>query len=98
MVGEVFFNNDNDAPKALKAYKKAAEFPTSPIFGFAVYKQGWCFLNTGDYDLAQEKFSEVVRISDDPGQDLDQKGRLSLRKEALKDFVRDYFSRLEPTE
>lgn len=90
MVGEFYFNTENDARKALKAYKKAADFRDSPIYGFAIYKQGWCHINTSDWDLAMKVFSDVVRLSDDPGQDLDQKGRVSLRKEALKDYVRAY--------
>ena len=90
MVGEFYFNDQGDARKALKAYEKAAEDRGSTVYGFAVYKQGWCYINTGDWDLALERFKRVVKISGDPGQTLDQRGRLSLRKEALKDYVRSY--------
>lgn len=88
MVGEFYYNEEQDARKAFKAYERAAEFTASPIYGFAIYKQGWCHINTGDWDLAVDSFQNVIRISDDPGQNLDNKGRLSLRKEALKDYVR----------
>lgn len=90
MVGEFYFNFENDANKALRAYKRAAEFTASNVYGFSVYKQGWCYINTGDWDLALERFREVITISDDPNNPLDQKGRLSLRKEGLKDYVRAY--------
>lgn len=89
-VGEFYFNNANDANKALRAYKRAAEYTNSQAYGFAVYKQGWCYVNTGDWDLALERFREVVAISNDPSRRLDEKGRVSLRKEGLKDYVRAY--------
>jgi tetratricopeptide (TPR) repeat protein len=90
MVGEYYFNNANDALAALKAYKKATEVPKSNVYAFAVYKQGWCYINTGDWDQALERFDEVVTASEDPQQELDPKGRASLRREALKDYVRAY--------
>ncbi len=90
MIGEYYFNTANDALKAIKAYQKAATFTKSAVYGFAVYKQGWCYINTGDWDLAKERFKEVVTISEDPQNQLDHKGRLSLRKEALKDYVRAF--------
>lgn len=89
-IGEYYFNNANDANKALRAYKRAAEFTSSQVYGFAVYKQGWCYVNTGDWDLALERFREVVAISNDPARRMDDKGRISLRREGLKDYVRAY--------
>lgn len=89
-VGEYYFDSQNDANKALRAYKRAATFTNSQVYGFAVYKQGWCYVNTGDWDLALERFREVVSISNDPARKMDDKGRISLRREGLKDYVRAY--------
>ncbi|MFC1611622.1 tol-pal system YbgF family protein [Myxococcota bacterium] len=90
MIGEYFFNNKNDAHKALRAYKRAEEYKDSQTFGYAVYKQGWCHVNTGDWDLALERFRAVIRISEDQRANMDRRGRVSLRREGLKDFVRAY--------
>lgn len=90
MIGEYYFNEEGDARQAFRAYERAATYTSSSIYGFAVYKQGWCHINTGDWDLALRAFETVVTISDDPRQALDTKGRISLRKEALKDYVRSY--------
>ncbi len=90
MLGEFFFDHANDVEKALRAYKKAAEFTTSPVYGYAVYKQGWCYVNTGEWDEALERFKLVVQISEDKRQQLEERGRLGLRKEGLKDYVRAY--------
>ncbi|MCK5690105.1 tetratricopeptide repeat protein, partial [Myxococcota bacterium] len=90
MVGEYYFNIVKDARKALAAYKKVEEYEATPVLGFAIYKQGWCHINNADWDLALDTFSRVIRISDDKKLGLDNKGRLSLRKEGLKDYVRAY--------
>ncbi len=94
MVGEYYFNaegnvNEN-AAKALRAYKHAEEFQDSLIYGFSIYKQGWCYINTGDWDQAMERFQRVVTVSEDTNSKLDKLGRNSLRKEALKDYVRAF--------
>jgi tetratricopeptide (TPR) repeat protein len=90
MVGEYYFNVKNEARKALKAYKRAEDYSSSQTYGYAVYKQGWCYVNMADWDLALERFRTVVRVSDDARLNMDQRGRVSLRKEGLKDYVRAY--------
>ena len=90
MVGEYYFNVANDAGQALKAYQKAMEYPDRPIYGYAIYKQGWCYINTADWDLALERFAQAVHVAEDPQSTLDERSRKALRKEALKDYVRAY--------
>jgi TolA-binding protein len=87
-VGEYFFNKA-ELPSALKAYKKAEEYKESDVYGFAVYKQGWCYINTGDWDNAMERFRTVILYSDQVST-MPKLSRLSLRKEAQKDYVRAY--------
>ncbi|MBC7792536.1 MAG: tetratricopeptide repeat protein [Clostridia bacterium] len=90
MIGEYYFDTQKDVQKALASYKKAAKYTDSPVYGYAVYWQGWCYINTGDWDLALERFRDVITISDDSSQSLDGKGRVALRKEGIKDYVRAY--------
>ncbi len=91
MYGEYQFNTENNAAKALKAYTKAAAQPNSNVYTFAIYKEGWCYINLGEWQKALDKFRDVVHSAEDKGrQDLDEKGRKSLKKEALKDYVRAY--------
>ena len=96
MVGEYYFNSANDANQALKAYIKAAETPNSPIYGFALYKQGWCYINVAEWKLALQRFTEVVQVSEDKNQPIDDRARVSMRKEALKDYVRAYANLGDP--
>ncbi len=87
-VCEYFFNKAELA-KALKAYQKAEAFKESVVYGFAVYKEGWCYINTGDWDSALERFKTVIAYSDATAV-MSKAGKLSLRKEAQKDYVRAY--------
>lgn len=84
-IGEFYFD-DNNAYKAMLAYKKAVGFKESPMLGFATYKLAWCYYNVGEYDNAIETMQSVVSMSGaDTGTD---KSKLALGDEALKDLVR----------
>jgi TolA-binding protein len=90
MVGEYYFNTANDVMAALKAYTQATAYPVSPVYAYAVYKQGWCYVNVAEWGQAMQRFMDVVHIAEDHTQPLDDRARISLRKESLKDFVRAY--------
>jgi TolA-binding protein len=49
--------------EALRFYEKVAEFPRSSLYPYAVYKQGWCYVNLGDYKQALQIFVGVVRTA-----------------------------------
>ncbi|HEX8439658.1 tetratricopeptide repeat protein [Archangium sp.] len=98
--GEYYFNNSKgkhaDLEKALAAYKKAAEYPESQVYAFALYKQGWCYFNLADYTNAKDKWKSVVlygelagaqAVEKDGGKN--KKGS-SLVREARTDYVRAY--------
>lgn len=90
MIGEYYFNTANDAIAALKAYKKATEYQNSPMYAFALYKEGWCYINVAEWQLAMQRFSDVVKATADEKLPMEERGRITLRREALKDFVRAY--------
>jgi len=85
MVGEYYFDN-NDAFKALLAYKKASAYRESPKYPFAMYKLAWCYYNVGEYGNAIDTMKTVVAYS--MSSDSGQKSNLQLQEEALKDLVR----------
>jgi tetratricopeptide (TPR) repeat protein len=70
--------------KALELYKRVGRFPDSPVHGYALYKQGWCWLNLKDPRQALEKFVQVIRHY------AGKKTRIPLVREARKDVVRAY--------
>ena len=44
--------------KALASYQAAAASPQ--LHDYALYKQGWCYFNLGDYHRAMDMFREVA--------------------------------------
>ncbi len=97
--GEYYFNNSKgkrtELEKALAAYTKAAEFTESQNYAFALYKQGWCYFNMGEYAAAKDKFKTVVLYGELAGASAVEKdggkgGKASLVREARADYVRTY--------
>jgi TolA-binding protein len=98
--GEYYFNNSKAKKdvldKALDAYKKAAGFPDSHVYSFAIYKMGWCYFNLTDYEKAMDQFKAVVLYAKINGtQEVEgEKGKKNsksgLVREARGDFVRSY--------
>lgn len=99
-VGEYWFNGSKgkreSLEKALENYKNAAKFPENQVYGYALYKQGWCYFNMSDFEKAQDQFKSVVLYTKFAGQEAveGKKGakgsRAGLAKEARTDYVRAY--------
>lgn len=85
-IGEYYFDNNN-AFKALQAYKHATSFRESDKYAFAMYKLAWCYYNVGQYSEAIETMKAVVSISAPTAEGQAAK-KMSLQDEALKDLVR----------
>jgi len=97
--GEYYFNNSKGRRdwlvKALEAYKSAANYPESSIYGFALYKQGWCHFNLSDYPRAMDLFKATVLYGEFTGASALEKqggakGKNTLIREARNDYVRAY--------
>jgi TolA-binding protein len=97
--GEFYFNNSKGKreflTRALESYKAAASFPESSIYGFALYKQGWCYFNLTDYARAMDLFKAVVLYGEFTGATALEKqggtkGKNALIREARADYVRAY--------
>ena len=97
--GEYYFNNSKGRRdwllKALEAYKSAANYPESAIYGFALYKQGWCHFNLTDYPRAMDLFKATVLYGEFQGalaleKQGGAKGKNTLIREARNDYVRAY--------
>lgn len=82
--------NAGQVEQALKLYEQVSRFPGSPVHDYALYKQGWCWLNLKDPRRALEKFVQVIRGGGS------RAGRITLVREAKKDAVRAYSHVGEP--
>jgi len=83
--------------KALENYKNAANYPENQSYGFAIYKQGWCYFNLADYHKAMDQFRAVVLFAQLAGDAAVEKdtgkkgaGKGTLAREARNDFVRAF--------
>jgi tetratricopeptide (TPR) repeat protein len=69
---------------ALVFYDKVLAYPASKLYGYALYKKGWCFYNLADFKQALATFLKVAELA---GAKSDA---LGLAREARKDIVRAY--------
>jgi TolA-binding protein len=95
-VGEYWFEKSSGTDrigslrKALGAYRKAAEYQESSVYGFALYKQAWVHYNLTEWNEALELFRAVVFFGELPTATVPADRKLALVKEARKDYVRTY--------
>jgi tetratricopeptide (TPR) repeat protein len=85
-----YYFDKGEMENALKFYEKVEQFPKSSVYPYAVYKKGWCFINTGDYKTALETFVGVVRMTQDNKANISSAQKKALEKEAKKDIVKAY--------
>lgn len=100
-VGEYYFNTAKSKrdliQRALDNYTSAAKFTDNAVYGYALYKQGWCYFRLNDYEKAMDQFKSVVLYAKFAGnaavegaQQGVKSNRSGLAKEARTDFVRAY--------
>jgi cellulose synthase operon protein C len=88
VVGEYHFG-EGDVRRALKSYEKAAEEKRSRVYGFALYKQAWCYYNLSQWKRALRQFQATVVYAQLADQ-LSGENKIALGREAQKDYVRTY--------
>ena len=94
--GEYYFEKANSQDRignlkhALDAYRKAASYQESSVYGYALYKQAWVHYNLTEWAEALELFRAVIFFGDLPTSTVPAERKLALVKEARKDYVRTY--------
>lgn len=90
-VGELWFA-ENDFANALQMYEAAAseQYKSSPVYNYAIYKQGWCHYNLGRYAVSLGKHKTVIENTRALVKKSGQKGAIDLQKEAQNDMVLPY--------
>jgi TolA-binding protein len=94
--GEYYFEKANASDrvgnlrKALEAYRKAASYQESSVYGYALYKQGWVHYNLNEWTDALEMFKAVIFFGELPTSTVPADRKIALVKEARKDYVRTY--------
>ncbi|CAN0589512.1 unnamed protein product, partial [Laminaria digitata] len=80
--GEYYFS-EGDVNRALKSYQKAAADKRSRVYGFALYKQAWCYYNMSEWKEALRKFKATVFYSQ-LAEQLSGENKFALGREAQK--------------
>jgi TolA-binding protein len=94
--GEYYFERANEKDRianlrrALEAYRKAAGYQESSVYGYALYKQAWVHYNLTEWTDALELFKAVIFFGELPTSTIPADRKLALVKEARKDYVRTY--------
>jgi len=86
--GEYYFNK-GDLQRAIEAYKRAAKDESVRVYGYALYKMAWVYYNLGEWDRALDTFEKVITYSLSNVEE-NKENKLTLQKEAMKDFVLTY--------
>jgi len=86
--GEYYFSK-GALEQALKSYEIAASDKRSKVYGFALYKQAWCYYNLSNWEMSLRKFQATVFYSQ-MADELSGENRISLAREAEKDYVKTY--------
>jgi len=84
-----FYFDSNQLSQSRKAFDEAAKLKDPKTETYAVYKLAWCDINSGDYEAAVRRFSDVVARGGkaDKGKEGD---RIKLKNEALRDIIRPF--------
>jgi tetratricopeptide (TPR) repeat protein len=85
-----FYFDKGEMDAALKFYEKVEQFPKSPVYGYAIYKKGWCYINLGNYKTALQTFVEVIRLAEAGKAGGNKLANDALKREARKDVVKAY--------
>lgn len=85
--GEYYFNN-NQVKAAFSSYTQVLRFSKSTVFGFALYKVGWCYYNLTQYRKALQIFARVILRA--RGIQMNGGKFSSREKSVLKEALRDY--------
>jgi tetratricopeptide (TPR) repeat protein len=85
-----YFFDKGEMDAAKKFYEKVEQFPKSSVYGYAVYKKGWCFINLGDFRTALQTFVDVIRLAQAGKAGGNKLANQALEREAKKDVVKAY--------
>jgi tetratricopeptide (TPR) repeat protein len=90
-----YFFGQNQIGEALQLYQKIVDgYRDSPVYAYALYKMGWCYLNPvgtaePEYTKSLNKFVETIKATLE-GRAGSEANAKQLRRDARRDLVRAY--------
>ncbi|MBK8236025.1 MAG: hypothetical protein IPK74_10735 [Deltaproteobacteria bacterium] len=97
-----FYFGKNRIDEALKLYQKIIDgYKDSPVYAYALYKMGWCYLNPigtaePEYSKSLNKFVETVKATLE-GRAGSEANAKQLRRDARRDLIKAYVHAGKPS-
>lgn len=97
-----YYYGNNQIADALTLYQKIVDgYKDSPVYAYALYKMGWCYLNPigtaePEYTKSLNKFVETVKATID-GRAGSEANAKQLRRDARRDLVKAYVHSGKPS-
>ncbi|MCA9648789.1 MAG: hypothetical protein H6712_13455 [Myxococcales bacterium] len=97
-----FYYGKNQIKEALQLYQKIVDgYKDSPVYAYALYKMGWCYLNPvgtaePEYEKSLDKFVETVKATLE-GRAGSEANAKQLRRDARRDMVKAYVHAAKPS-
>lgn len=97
-----FYFARNQISDALKLYQKIVDgYKDSPVYAYALYKMGWCYLNPvgtsePEYQKSLSKFVETIKATLE-GRAGSEANAKQLRRDARRDLVKAYVHAGKPS-
>ncbi len=90
-LAEYRFYEKQDFARALGAYENVIKFPSSQLYGLALFKTAWCYWKLGKSDRAAARFKEVLDLAQKAK---DRSAEEKKRAAELQDQALDYLVEL----
>lgn len=81
-LGDFYFDR-NDYRNAMNNYKQGLRFKQSQLFGWSLYKLGWCHYNLANFKGALKSWQDLVSLA----RSNETKQNLQLRDEAMREMI-----------
>ncbi|HWB81648.1 MAG TPA: hypothetical protein VG755_42090, partial [Nannocystaceae bacterium] len=97
-----FYYGKNRIAEALKLYQKITDgYQDSPVYAYALYKMGWCYLNPigtaePEYAKSLDKFVATIEATLE-GRAGNEENAKQLRRDARRDLVKAYVHAGKPS-
>ncbi len=97
-----FYYNKNQIKEALQLYQKIVDgYKDSPVYAYALYKMGWCYLNPvgtaePEYAKSLDKFTDTIKATLE-GRAGSEANAKQLRRDARRDLVKAYVHAGKPS-
>lgn len=90
-----YYFQEGDMDTSLQFYERVAQYEDSEIFGYALYKMAWCYINLQDDRQAVSQFVRVIQYAE---QNPDARIARPLARQARRELIPPFSRAFPPTQ